>query len=454
MEKLGAKYDISEIAGFDDLHDPREILAAGMERAAALWGASHTFFLVNGSTCGILAAIRAASRVSGSRKLILSRNCHKSVYNAVELCSLEPVYIAPSTIRGLGFCGSISEGAVEACVRENPGAPVILTSPTYEGALSNIAEISSICRRHGSILLVDEAHGAHLDLSPYFTGGAVRAGADIIVQSLHKTLTGLTQTALLHLGADCPVTRGDILRELAVFETSSPSYILMASIDGTVDLIFRRGHELFDAWSERLRRFHERLSLKNLALFGHSHSFSTRDSAVSGVHGFDKSKIVILCDGTNIRGSALMNMLRYRFGIECEMAGSEHVVAMSGLLDTNESLNRLADALCEIDSGIIEARPRTVATEISIPPRKMSASEALKKQRRPVPLMEASGSVCAEYVWAYPPGIPLVVPGEVLTKELLHSFIMQEKSGISLKSTFGDMPAAIHVIRDLNARFP
>ncbi|MEG1166183.1 MAG: decarboxylase, partial [Oscillospiraceae bacterium] len=135
LEELGAKYDISEISGFDDLHCPRGVLAEAMARAAALWKSERAFFLVNGSTCGILAAIRASSEACGDGKIIVARNCHKSVYNAIELCGLTPIYLAPPTVEGFGFCGSISPKAVELSVRDNPGTPVILTSPTYEGVI-------------------------------------------------------------------------------------------------------------------------------------------------------------------------------------------------------------------------------------------------------------------------------------------------------------------------------
>ena len=200
LEELGAKYDITEIDGFDDLHNPHGILKDAMQKAASLWQSDNSFFLVNGSTCGILAAVAACSKVCGNGKLIMARNCHKSVYNAAELNALTPIYIVPPAVEGFGFCGSISPKAIEIAVADNPGTPVILTSPTYEGILSNISEIAVICHMYGSPLVVDEAHGAHLNLSPYFLGGAISAGADIVIQSLHKTLTGLTQTGLLHLG--------------------------------------------------------------------------------------------------------------------------------------------------------------------------------------------------------------------------------------------------------------
>ncbi len=457
LEELGAKYDITEIAGFDDLHQPEGILGDAMKKAASLWKSGSCFFLVNGSTCGVLAAVGAASKLCGSGKIIMARNCHRSVYNAAELNDLIPIYIAPQTVEGFGFCGSISPKDIELSVRDNPGTPVILTSPTYEGVTSNLSEIAVICHMYGSPLIVDEAHGAHLDLSSAFVGGAIHAGADIAVQSLHKTLTGLTQTGLLHLSGGL-IPKEDILRELAVFETSSPSYLLMASIDGTRELIEERGSELFKAWKNRLDRFDSLVTpLQNLRLPGHSDPFDCqkktskagyvrRGIETGAVYGFDRSKILISCEGTDTSGAVLMDKLRTRFGVECEMAACRYVVAMTGLLDSDENLERFGSALCELDKEIRGTAPRVPFTAPKIPTRRMSVSEVRKSETKTVLIKDARGKVSAEYVWAYPPGIPLIVPGEELTDETIRSLVIQREAGVSLHSTAGGMPKTLCVL--------
>lgn len=457
LEELGAKYDVTEIEGFDNLHASHGILRDAMRSAAELWGSDDCFFLVNGSTCGVLAAVRAAARVNGSGKIIMSRNSHKSVYNAAELCGLDQVYLIPPVVEGFGFCGSITPKSVELSVRDNPGTPVILTSPTYEGVISNIAEIAIICHMYGSPLIIDEAHGAHLDLSHSFTGGAIKAGADIVIQSMHKTLTGLTQTGLLHVGGMIPAE--SIARELAIFESSSPSYLLMASIDETVRLISERGSELFRAWTDRLDRFDARVSeLCILRLPGHGELFDCQyDRSIAGfarrgvygneVYGFDRSKIIISCEGTDTTGFALMDVLRSRFNIECEMAAGGYVIAMTGILDEALNMDRLADAICILDEEISRTLPRVPFSPTSIPPRAMSVSAALEEPAENCFLKDAKGRIAAEYVWAYPPGIPMVVPGEEITDELLGSFIIQRETGATLQSTFGGMPKRITVIK-------
>ncbi|MFB0921153.1 MAG: hypothetical protein QMB62_09765, partial [Oscillospiraceae bacterium] len=426
-------------------------------KAAALWKSENCFFLVNGSTCGVLAAVSTASKLCGSGKIIMARNSHRSVYNAVELNELTPIYIAPQTVEGFGFCGSIAPKNIELALKDNPGAPVILTSPTYEGIISNLSEIAVICHMYGSPLIVDEAHGAHLDLSPNFAGGAVHAGADIVIHSLHKTLTGLTQTGLLHLSGGL-IPKEAILRELAVFETSSPSYLLMASIDGTRELIEDRGSELFKAWKTRLDRFDTLVTpLQNLRLPGHSDPFDCqkktgkagyvrRGIETGAVYGFDRSKILISCEGTDTSGTVLMDNLRSRFGIECEMAACGYVVAMTGLLDSDENILKLGKALCELDKEIHITAPRVPFTTPKIPPRKMSVSEALKSETKSVLIKSARGRVSAEYIWAYPPGIPLVVPGEELTDETVRSLVIQREAGVSLHSTSGGIPKTLSVL--------
>ena len=457
LEELGANYDITEIDGFDDLHNPNGILAEAMEKTAHLWKSENCFFLVNGSTCGILAAISAAAKISGSGKLIMARNCHKSVYNAAEINNLTPIYISPSTVEGFGFCGSILPKDIELAVRDIPGTPVILTSPTYEGIISNIAEIAVICHLYGSPLIVDEAHGAHLSLSPAFSGGAVQNGADIVVQSLHKTLTGLTQTGLLHLCGGL-IQPDDIQRELSIYETSSPSYLLMSSIDGTRELIETRGNELFKAWVKRLDHFDNLVSpLQNLRIPGHSDYFecqklgssigyARRGIKTSSVYSYDRSKIIISCEGTDTTGTSLMNDLRSRFGIECEMAACGYVVAMTGILDRDDSIDRLGKALRKLDSELRKTAPRIPFISMTIPPRRKSAAEAMMSHSREMSVRDTKGKTSAEYVWAYPPGIPLLVPGEEVTEEIIKSIIIQREAGVSLHSTYSGMPKTIRVL--------
>ena len=221
-EGLPYAWDVTEVPGTDDLHDASGILADAMARTARLFGAKRTWYLVNGSTCGILAGIRALAPHGST--IVAARNCHKSVFHAAELGELDVRWSTPPVEPEFGVFGSVPPQTVERALNEAPHARcVILTSPTYEGVVSDVAAIARICHARGVPLFVDEAHGAHLGLSPLFPGGALAAGADVVVQSAHKTLPSLTQTALLHIPEGSLADENEISRQLGIFETSSPS---------------------------------------------------------------------------------------------------------------------------------------------------------------------------------------------------------------------------------------
>ena len=399
LEKLACDLDVTEIDGFDDLCAPTGIIAEAERRAAALYGAEHSFLLVGGSTLGILAGMYTVLR-RGDVALI-ARNCHRSVYNAVEVCGAVPRYILPKPDEN-GIFSDISPKDVEDALKECGAKLVVVTSPTYEGVISDVASIKKVCKRYGALLLVDAAHGAHLDLSEHFTGGAVKAGADITVCSLHKTLPSLTQTAAAHVNG---VDEAAFRRSLSVFGTSSPSYLLMASADGCVDLIGSHP-EYFAEWRRALDGFYEKAKrLSRLSVFDGG-----------GAFGFDRSKIVILTRDTSLSGFGLADLLRSE-GIEPEMAAVGYTVCMTGISDREAELDRLLSALMKADgqAGGGGAKIRTSPTP---PEYRMSPSDARQLPSESVLTEEAAGRISAEYICAYPPGIPLIVPGETFDRSV------------------------------------
>lgn len=400
LDTLCARLDITEVAGLDNLHAPQGILLAAQQRAAALWGAQESSFLVNGASGGILAGLYAATRRGD--EILLARNAHKSAFHAVELCGLTPRYLLPPRIDGIA--GSVSPRAVAQALAQYPNAKLLLlTSPTYEGVLSDIEAIARLCREKGVTLMVDEAHGAHLGLGGGFPRGAVRCGADLVVQSLHKTLPSLTQTAVLHRCSE-RVDPARLRHALAVFQTSSPSYLLMASIDSCVDLLTRE--------PERLANFSDALHAFDAQTADlHSLVLPLRGALPEGVFACDPSKIRIRAHRRT--GYALADALRARFHIEPEMATRDFVLAMTGLGDTPGTLTRLADALRALDASLPpEDAPPEDAPPIPVPALVLAPCEALCAPQTLRPIASCEGCVAAEYVWAYPPGIPLLVPGE------------------------------------------
>ena len=259
------KIDITEIDGFDDLHHAEGILLEAQRRAAKVCHADETHFLVNGSTVGILSAIAGVTKKGDT--ILVARNCHKSVYHAIYMNELNPVYLYPHFDEDVQLNTEISAQDVSRALDDHPQIrAVVIVSPTYDGVVSDVAAISEVVHRKGLPLIVDEAHGAHFGFHPEFPKRANEQGADLVINSLHKTLPALTQTALLHINGTI-VERKRVRKYLDMLQSSSPSYVLMAGMDACMGLIAERGEELFAAYVERLLRLRNRLlELQNLKL--------------------------------------------------------------------------------------------------------------------------------------------------------------------------------------------
>lgn len=426
-----ASLDITEISGFDNLHDAHGILAESMEKAAALWHSDRSFYLVNGSTCGILAGIGASVRRGD--KIICARGCHMSVFHAIELFGLRPVFFIPPRIERCGAFASADASEIERLIGENPDARlVVLTSPTYEGVISDVAAVCRAAHRRGMAVLVDEAHGAHLDLSQFFTGGAVSAGADITVQSLHKTLPCPTQSAILHtVGGRVDIPK--LCHMLSVFETSSPSYLFLAAADGFVNSF---KSEYMETWSNALDMFYKKAAPQRLLL-------SNRIFADSAVYKYDKSKIVISAENTAVSGGELAALLRGKFNIETEMSYGEYCLAMTGMGDSDKTLSALADALNEIDAVLPFAETERKPQPYSLPDCVLAPCDALLRENVLADTSQSAGKISAEYVWAYPPGIPVLIPGERISEETAKLL----STSTALRSTSGCLAEKIAVIR-------
>ncbi len=348
--------DITEIEGYDNLYDAGGILREAMEYAGRLYDCPNTYFLVNGATIGIHIAIHTVASMyalSGKRdRILMASNCHRSVSAGAELSGLDTDVIEPERIETFGICGAISPSAIEdrlssAATDGSPYAAVVITSPTYEGIISDIEVIADICHRYDTVLIVDEAHGAHLDLSDAYPGGALRYGADIVIHSTHKTLAAMTQTALLHAQGD--LVDITLLRKYwTILQTSSPSYVLMASIDNALHHITEH-IDMIQAHLEQVRSLHNRLTsgesgLKNLRLL------TAKDiEGHSECTGLDPYKLVISVKDTYLDGYTLQHILLDDYHIQMEMATQDYVLGITTYMDNREGLDRLSRALSEID---------------------------------------------------------------------------------------------------------
>ncbi len=437
LAALCADCDITEIAGFDNLAEPEEILLSLKRHAAKLWRSDEAYPLVNGSTGGILAAIYATVPHGGA--VIVARNCHKSVYNGLQLVNAKVTYLLPEQEPVTGGYGKVTKEAVEAAFQKTPDAKlVIVTSPTYEGILSDIEGICEIAHEKGVPVLVDSAHGAHLGFGR-FPKGAVQCGADLVVHSLHKTLPCLTQTAMLHRTGDL-VSGQAIQTAINMFQTSSPSYLLLASIDGCIGLLEERGEALFFEWGEALSEFYQGARLlQNIRILNEPNPDTEQCSEEMSVENEivrDPGKLVILTVGTDLTGPALMELLRREHCIELEMAAERYGLAMTGMGDTKGSLARLLKALFAIDESCHKEPEREVIYP-ALPPVHMSIGEAMGRDTKELPIEEAVGRVAAEHLWAYPPGIPVVVAGEEITEEIKEYLLEKQKQGVGLHRNGG-----------------
>lgn len=415
--------DITEIDGFDNLHDAKDLIADAEKRAAKLYGSEETHFLVNGSTCGILSSIAAVCERGD--KIIVARNCHISVYNAIELNGLKPVYVEPEIVAKEsvleGIQGSISVASIEKAVLSNGDAKAIfITSPTYDGVLSDVAGISRIAHEYDIPLIVDEAHGALF----YLEGrSAVQNNADIVINSVHKTLPSLTQTAVIHINGNI-VNREKVRKYLRIYQTSSPSYVLMGSIDYAVSVMEKEGNRLYREFCIRTSRLKETLSRLRCL------KYIKKDSLLlEGVFDFDESKVLIAASG-NTSGKDIYNILRNKYSLQPEMAAGDYVLLMTTLFDSEEGIERLEKALVEIDD-LLNTKNSDFYEEINSY-RDNDDSKNEYKERLNY-LKEKTGKASPYTVFAYPPGIPVIVENEIVTDEVIEKIEKALNSDLDIK---------------------
>lgn len=429
--------DITEIDGFDDLHHPEGVLKEFQEDAAKLYGTIETRLLINGSTCGILAAISACCTYGG--KILVARNCHKAVYNGILLRRLTAVYVYPRIESGSGLGGSISSEAVKKALEANKDVQaVLITSPTYEGVLSDIEAISRIVHAYGLPLIVDEAHGAHLPFScGLFPESALKKGADIVIHSLHKTLPAFTQTALLHINSQ-RADRDKIAKYLAVYQTSSPSYILMAGACSCLRWLKEEGHRAFEVYEKRLLFWREKYRelLADTKILRLAEFKNNKEKTAAGIYDYDVSKLIFFTE-TGFSGENLYRVFRERYHLQMEMAAYTYVLALSSVCDREEGFRRLYKALEEeftekSENGLIKKRIQEKKRFSILPDAKQifTSGEAETMEKKIVKLGNSAGFVSASSLYLYPPGIPFLLPGEEITVNLIRYAYDMQAAGL------------------------
>lgn len=410
--KNAGRLDITEIPGSDCLHYPEEALKDAQTLASKCFGADYSLFLVNGSTSGIHIMIRAI--VKPGDKLIIGRDCHISVLNALALINAEPVFVRPKIDNENQIPLGASLEDMKKAVSENPDARgILITRPNYYGIAVSLKDIAKLAKEYGMALLVDEAHGAHFCFHPHFPAPSIQNGADLCVQSLHKTLPALTQTALLH-GRNSGLNLQNQAQKLSsMIQTTSPSYIFMASIDAARALMEKEGRELYQKLWDNVRRFETELE-KRTCIRRVKISFENYET--------DFSRIVLSFNNTSLSGYEAEEILRTRYGIVAEMADLYNLVLIATPFHAENDFDRLIEALEKISEDY-RGKPKTINNVDFydyIPRRAVPLHiAALYSEKREIPLNQSVGLVCGEAVIPYPPGIPVLNPGEEISTNVV-----------------------------------
>lgn len=497
-------HDFTEAKDLDDMHEPEMFIADSIAEMKKVYGTFATYMLVNGSTSGLMTAIHATCYRGDV--ILAARNCHKAVYNAICMLELEPEYIVPDYVDMRWRCGvnqngeqTITDGMTDASGESNRGTrekmaassevnheteekaavngeddrevsertdilgdispdkverainmlitdgrkprAVIITSPTYEGVMSDIRTIAEIAHRYGIYLIVDEAQGAHLN----FMEGhetAMQQGADIVIESLHKTMPALTQTSLLHVMN--PKLDERVRRYLQIFQTSSPSYIFMQSMEKAVAFGANNRDE-FARYGRRLEAFAGKCDgLRNIRLFRPDASSVKNDEICNACKVFDHDEgrlVFVVRPGTVVEsgqkftGVMLAEILADRYGLIVEMASVSYVICISSVVDSADSYDILFNAVAEIDGNLGYEPDKTDRQELDIISGRRSAmppGTAWDRLAESVPIEGAAGKVSGAFVYAYPPGIPVLAPGEVVDRQAVNGIKSMIDSGLNV----------------------
>lgn len=410
--KTVLKYDLTETPLTDDLHEADGAIKEAESLASELFGSDRTFFLVNGTTCANEAMI--ISSVCEGEKILVARNCHKSVLMGLIISGASPVYIEPEISGVFSTFGSISPEKVELAFKNHPDIKAfILTSPTYYGIGSDLQKIADICHSHGVLLLVDEAHGSHFAFSDKLPKTALSCGADMVSQSTHKTLNSMTQSSMLHVkGSLVDISKVDAA--LKIVQSTSPSYILMASLDAARQNAALNGRTA-------VCRMLDIASYIRSALSSIDGVSCPENVDGNEVFSFDKTRIVFSVKG--ISGFYLSEILFEKYNICCEMADNYNVVSIIGSSDSYEDADRLINAVKEIAATVNSGKIKEFSLP-PMPPMAMTPRKAFFAKSTRTNFKDSVGKVSAEMIAPYPPGIPVIYPGEVITEEI-YEFISE-----------------------------
>jgi len=430
VELLGEKcvnLDVNSMKPLDNLCHPMSVIKEAEELAAEAFGADHAFFMVGGTTSSVQSMVLTACKAGD--KIILPRNVHKSVINALVLCGAIPVYVNPEVDKRLGISLGMELSEMERAICGNPDAVcVLVNNPTYYGICSDLCSIVKVAHEHHMLVLVDEAHGTHLYFRDDLPINAMEAGADMASVSMHKSGGSLTQSSLMLVNKT--VSWEYVSQIINLTQTTSASYLLLSSLDISRRNLALRGEESF----ARVKQMAE-YAREEINEIGGYYAYGREIIDGRGVYDFDVTKLSVYTRDIGLAGIEVYDLLRDEYDIQIEFGDIANILAYISIGDRIQDIERLVGALADIKRLYSKDASQMLATEYIAPRVYVSPQKAFYAKKRAVPLGESAGHICSEFVMCYPPGIPILAPGEMITDEILSYIMYAREKGCSMQGT-------------------
>ena len=443
VELLGEKcvgMDVNSMKPLDNLCHPVSVILEAEALAAEAFGAENAFFMVGGTTSSVQSMVLSACKTGD--KIILPRNVHRSVINALVLCGAEPVYVNPKVDNRLGISLGMELCDVERAILENPTAvAVLVNNPTYYGICSNIREIVRLAHEHGMLALADEAHGTHFYFGKNLPVSAIAAGADMSAVSMHKSGGSLTQSSLLLLGKN--VSAGYVSQIINLTQTTSASYLLMSSLDISRRNLALRGEASFEkvtAMAEYAR--------SEINGIGGYYAYGRELVNGNSIYDYDVTKLSVYTRDIGLAGIEVYDLLRDESDIQIEVGDIGNILAYISIGDRIQDIERFVGALSDIKRLYAKDTKGMLSNEYIAPRVVTTPQKAFYAKKESLPLRQTRGRVCSEFVMCYPPGIPILAPGEVVTEDIIDYIEYAKEKGCSMQGTEDPTVCRLNVLME------
>ena len=427
VELLGEKcvgIDVNSMKPLDNLCHPVSVIREAEELAAEAFGATHAFLMVGGTTSSVQSMVLSCCKRGD--KIIMPRNVHRSAINALVLCGAQPIYVNPDVDCRLGISLGMRLEQVEAAIRNNPDAvAVFVNNPTYYGVCSDLRSIVKLAHEHGMLVLADEAHGTHFYFGEGLPVSAMAAGADIAAVSMHKSGGSLTQSSFLLTGPGVSV--GHVRQIINLTQTTSGSYLLLSSLDISRRNLALRGRREFEKVIGLAE--YAREEINNI---GGYYAFSEELVNGNSIFAFDRTKLSVHTLEIGLAGIEVYDILRDEYDIQIEFGDIGNILAYLSIGDRRQEVERLVSALAEVKRRYKKDRAGMLTQEYIDPKVVATPQEAFYAPKESLPLEETAGRICSEFVMCYPPGIPILAPGEEITEDILDYIVYAKEKGCSM----------------------